>query len=83
MTTVISNDEYGSAKEERLNLVFRRDYQSDGVHKFVHNPLLPVGWNEKIVPWGEKVDVKQCAKCEEFQSTNSPPICFGCATGLR
>lgn len=83
MTTILTNEEYGDAKENKTNIVFRREYQDDGVHKFVHNPLLPVGWNEKVTLWGEKEDVKQCPKCGRFHSRNNPPICFGCATGRR
>lgn len=33
--------------------------------------------------WGEAEKIQQCPSCEEFHSAHSPPVCFGCAMGLR
>lgn len=35
-----------------------------------------------LIEWGEHEKVDQCPKCEKFHSVHSPPVCFGCATGM-
>ena len=27
--------------------------------------------------------IKQCTKCGEYHNSNNPPLCFGCAMGLK
>lgn len=39
--------------------------------------------NSYMTEWGEKEDIKQCPKCDEFHNAHEPRLCHGCAFGMK